>query len=1008
MDLRDERTRELFLELVELHSWEDRLSRLEATCGDDAELRDRVVALLRTYETGRSVLAGVCGHDGVPPQGSGRVSAGAPSCPEDVAADSLPSIGMTALADRDGQPTPHPPGSGDAPSPGDREDNAEAAAGSSFEEHLYHIGRYALREPIGRDGMGCVYRAYDETLNREVAIKVVDRPQGGDTPESRRFLVEALITAQLQHPGIPAVHGLGIDARGRPFLAMKLVAGDTLAALLRQRTDTGEARGRFMAIFEQVCHAVGYAHDHGVIHRDLKPSNVMVGEHGEVQVMDWGLAKVLSGPTTDASEFAVLEPHLDQQELESAETVSLPSDVPFETPSAPDSATRTGSVLGTPRYMSPEQAGGEVRKLDPRCDVFGLGAILCEILTGKPPYTGSDPHEVLLKAVRGELQDAFARLDACGAESELIALCKRCLSFDRNDRPANGRAVAEEIGRIRQKAEERARAAELERARASVREAEQRKRRRILMTALAALLAVLSAGVVGTSLGLIRAEKAARSARDAQLRAEAERDAKARALQAEREAREKEKAARERVLAALRLMTDDLVENVMANRWTLKSQNKRFLRSVLKHYEAYSDLASDDLEGRALRAEGLQRVALVHKHLGDLQEAEQSYRAAVELWQALSEQTPENSRYRENLARSLKGLASVLRNLDRFEEAEPVVQRALQIARDLAEQRADDASMKDLVAMIRCELGMLWRARGRKTQAEEQLRQAVATWEQLAARDPSNVRYVRMIAGQSCNLGNIIGDQGRLDEAAECFRKSIDLYTSLLERFPGDVDTRHNLSTAQHNLALVYRRQDRYKDAIAAYRRALALRRRVANQVPGRPSARHSLADTLLGLGLSHLMVKQFDEALACFQEADEHNRAALKMSPRHPEYRAARRTCLVYTIYTHAYRSRQQEALQTAQTLCDLGYDPAEDAWRAARTLAYCVSIARSLDELPPQRQEQVAASYAEHALAMLRSAIAAGFRDVQRLEKDSKFDPLRSHPQFQQMLAELKAAAP
>jgi serine/threonine protein kinase len=193
----------------------------------------------------------------------------------------------------------------------------------------------------------------------------------------------------LQHPGIPAVYELGELPDGRPFLAMKLVKGRTLHELLKERSEPSQERGRFLAIFEQVCHAVGYAHAHNVIHRDLKPSNVMVGAHGEVQVMDWGLAKVL-------------DPSRPQEPVDKSEELpaTVASVTAIETPERGEAATRTGSVLGTPAYMPPEQAAGEIRKLDARSDVFGPGAILCEILTGRPPYEGKDGQERRQQAER--------------------------------------------------------------------------------------------------------------------------------------------------------------------------------------------------------------------------------------------------------------------------------------------------------------------------------------------------------------------------------------------------------------------------------------------------------------------------------------------------------------------------------------------------------------------------------------------------------------------------------
>src|SRR5262245_8896513 len=149
---------------------------------------------------------------------------------------------------------------------------------------------YELIDEIGHGGMGVVYRARDAALDRDVAVKLLSEHFPPDSLPAQRFLSEARITGQLQHPGIPAVHQVGTVADGRPFLAMKLIKVNTLEAFLKQRTDPSADRGRLLAIFEAVCQAVGYAHAHRVIHRDLKPANVMVGAYGEVQVMDWGLA----------------------------------------------------------------------------------------------------------------------------------------------------------------------------------------------------------------------------------------------------------------------------------------------------------------------------------------------------------------------------------------------------------------------------------------------------------------------------------------------------------------------------------------------------------------------------------------------------------------------------------------------------------------------------------------------------------------------------------------------
>jgi serine/threonine-protein kinase len=312
----------------------------------------------------------------------------------------------------------------------------------------------------------------------------------GRTELRRRFVEEAQISGQLQHPGIAPVYALGQLGDGRPYFSMKLVKGQTLAKLLATRTEPGQERPGFLKVFEQVCQTLAYAHSRGVIHRDLKPANVMVGAFGEVQVMDWGLAKVLARPERQDVEPPPQEP------------TSVIATVRSAGGEAPSGQTHAGSVLGTPAYMAPEQALGAVERLDERADVFGLGAILCEILTGRPPYTGADVHEVHRKAVRADLAGALGRLAACGAEDELIDLTRRCLGAEPADRPRDAGELAEAVGGYLAGVQERLQRAERERAAAEARAAEarattaaeRRARRRTLGLALAALLLAAGGG----------------------------------------------------------------------------------------------------------------------------------------------------------------------------------------------------------------------------------------------------------------------------------------------------------------------------------------------------------------------------------------------------------------------------------------------------------------------------------------------------------------------------------
>jgi serine/threonine-protein kinase len=373
------------------------------------------------------------------------------------------------------------------------------------------LGRYELREEIARGGMGAVLRGHDPDLGRDLAIKVLLPGLRHDPAVVSRFREEAQIGGQLQHPGIVPVHEVSGSDDQPPYFTMKLVRGRTLAALLGERSHPQQDLPRFVHVFEQVCQTLAYAHSRGVIHRDLKPANIMVGAFGEVQVMDWGLAKVLDrdGPTTPAPDWyraasGELATALDRDSrpLRTVRSAGL------------GPASRRGLVLGTPAYMAPEQAAGEVELLDERCDVFGLGAILCEILTGQPPYGGGDDVRALDRAMRGDLVEAFGRLDGCGASPELIRLARSSLSPKAADRPRDAAVLAAEMAAYRESMAARLRQAELAETEARTRVKEERKRRHIVLALAGSVLLTLL--LVGGGLFLVMR---AQQARERQARA---------------------------------------------------------------------------------------------------------------------------------------------------------------------------------------------------------------------------------------------------------------------------------------------------------------------------------------------------------------------------------------------------------------------------------------------------------------------------------------------------------
>ena len=343
-------------------------------------------------------------------------------------------------------------------------------------------GNYQFMGEIARGGMGVILKGHDCDLGRDVAVKVLDKRLCGRMDVVQRFVEEAQIGGQLQHPGIVPVYDLGLMADERPYFTMKLVKGRTLAALLAEREGPRSNRGRLIDVFESVCQTMAYAHSRGVIHRDLKPANIMVGAFGEVQVVDWGLAKVLlRGGTAD--ERRARQAHSEMTVLETVRSDG----------SSTGSDSMVGSVLGTPAYMPPEQASGRVDRLDERADVFALGAILCEILTGLPPYHG-ERDEVISAAAQAELDEAFERLDACQADAALVKVARQCLTAAPAARPANAGVLAERIHEYVVSIEERAHRAEVEAAEAGVRAQEERKARKLTLALGAAVVSIALVG----------------------------------------------------------------------------------------------------------------------------------------------------------------------------------------------------------------------------------------------------------------------------------------------------------------------------------------------------------------------------------------------------------------------------------------------------------------------------------------------------------------------------------
>jgi tetratricopeptide (TPR) repeat protein len=697
-----------------------------------------------------------------------------------------------------------------------------------------------------------VYRATDAAFGREVAVKVLLDKYSPDAGTARRFHDEARITGQLQHPGVPPVFDLGtLPPDGRPFLAMKLIKGDTLEALLKNRPDPAADRGRFVAVFEQVCQAVGYAHAHGVIHRDLKPANVMVGSFGEVQVMDWGLAKVLT--SRDREGAGNQDPDPDS---------ATPSTAVRSLRDSDDLLTQAGSILGTPAFMAPEQAIGAIHEIDARTDVFGLGGILATVLTGRPPFVGDTAETTRVQAARGEVAECFGRLDACGADPEMVALAKRCLAPKREDRPDDAAAVAQAVHALRVAADDRARRAEVDAAAARVQAAEQRKRRRVQLGMASAIAVLLAVGGGVAAWLAVRATGA-----EADARREAVRSAEARA----------------RTRAALDEVSSEAIESLLAQQRTLTDRHKAFLRRTL---ELYAELAADsgqDPETRAGVARASGRMMNIRMRLGELPEARAAGERAVDGLAALSGEFTNEPTYRADLANAVGGLALVLYRQGDRAGAERRYQQAVDLLDALHAADPADAKHKGDLAHFLISLANCLADRFEQKEAEASYRRAIGLLESLPA--PTRETRNRLANGRY-NLGLLLDETGRTGDAEAEYGRSITDYERLVKDFPGEPDLARQMSSSMINLSDLMARRKAWDEAEAMHRRGLEIQEQLARDYPAVPEYRKYLGRTLATLADLCADRGKTDEARGLFRRTVEVREQLVKQSPHTPDYR--------------------------------------------------------------------------------------------------------------------------
>jgi serine/threonine-protein kinase len=733
--------------------------------------------------------------------------------------------------------------------------------------------RFRVLRPHARGGLGEVFVALDDELHREVALKEI-QGQHADNPQSRaRFLLEAEITGGLEHPGIVPVYGLGIYAEGRPFYAMRFIRGDSLKEAV-ERFHTDEARRRepgqralelrgLLGRFIDVCDAVEYAHSRGVLHRDLKPGNIMLGKYGETLVVDWGLAKPM-----DKLEGVT----------ESLEGPLRPASLSEATP------TLAGPAIGTPQYMSPEQAAGRVDLLGPASDVYSLGATLYNLLTGKPPFTDADLGTVLRKVQEGE----FPRPRQVNAEvpAALEAVCLKAMSRRAGDRFASAHALAGDVERwLADEPVSAWREPWPVKARRWV-----GRHRPLVAGAAAALLVALAGLAVGTVL-LARADRRERLAREM-------------AEQNYRLARQ----------AVDRYYTE-VSENVLLDEPGQEPLRKKLLEAAREYYDQFVKERRGDPEAEAELARALDRLARItgdidseakavdleeeaqrlfaHQaeahpgaqersdlaaceyHLGRLYRltdrmgrAEEEDGKAVAAWDELARAQPDDEHYQAELARSRLGLANVFEATHRPDRAREVYEQVLAARRELNRRHPDVVEYQRDLAVTLNNLARVYSALGQGERAEDCYKEGQRIQKALVAAQPSVSRFANDLARSLFNLGDLYVKANRPRQAEQPYREAADLWERLTREHPAVADFRADLAETYLALANVDRLTGRAPEAEAECERALALKQKLADDHQQVPAYRGDLARCYFQLGDAYRAGGHAEKAEAAYRNA--------------------------------------------------------------------------------------------------------------------------------------------
>jgi serine/threonine-protein kinase len=799
---------------------------------------------------------------------------------------------------------------------------------------------YEILGELGRGGMGVVYRARQVRLKRLVALKMILAGVHADPQTLARFRSEAEAVARLKHPNIVQIYEVG-EREGCPFFSLEYLDGGSLAIKLRGTPLTAREAAQLM---QTLANAVHYAHQNGLVHRDLKPANILLTAEGTPKISDFGLAKQVD---SDAGQ------------------------------------TRTGQILGTPSYMAPEQASGDVRRIGPACDIYALGAILYELLTGRPPFRAPTVLETL-EQVRSrdpvpprQLQPSTPR--------DLETICLKCLQREPHKRFASAEELAEDLRRFLAGEPIRARPV------SSWERAWKWIRRRPALAALSALSAFCLLALLLTSLAYNdRLQAALAQAQTHQKEAQ----------QNAAEAEENFQTAQQVVDKFFTQVSEKKLRDVPG----FQPTRQDLLKSALDYYQEFARRHGTDAKLQAEVARTLFRVAVIEWDLGHADRALAANHRALEILEPLLKEQPTDRGLRREQAKN-SGLIGFIHwyEEDGERKAYPWYEKAIPIFAGLLAEEPGDRETRRFLANTYDNVGLMHSVIS-KQQADDYLRKSWEHRQELVRQQPGEPDYQYLLAGSWNNLGQYNADPNH--SMMECYNKAAEILQELVRANPRVFTYRKALGMILSNIGDQLLKQKKTQQALLALRKGWDVLEPLARENPDVPEFQHTLADNCTNLANALKQAGQREEALLVYQRGQE---AIEKLAREHPENAYFAQTLgILYGNKGDALSllGRHREALAAYGAARKWQWD-ADSLYTVAEQAASGIVRVGKKEAQPSPEEHRLRDEYAREAVAALEKAVDKGFTKADAVEADELFNPLRMRRDFHDVMQKLTTKA-